>query len=37
MAEGRVEYDFQVDFVNAESGAVVFSTEGYAPSGTPLG
>jgi len=34
---GRVNYDFQVDFVNADSGAVVFSTDGYAPKGTPLG
>ena len=34
---GRVNYDFQVDFVNADSGTVVFSTDGYAPKGAPLG
>jgi hypothetical protein len=37
IGESRVRYDFQVDFVNADSGTVVFSTEGYAPKGTPLG
>ena len=34
---GRDLFNFQVDFVNADSGAVVFSTDGYAPKGTPLG
>ena len=33
----HASYNFQVDFVNADSGALVFSTEGYAPSDTPLG
>ena len=33
----RVQYDFQVDFVNADSSVVVFSADGYAPRGTPLG
>jgi hypothetical protein len=31
------EYNFQVDFVNADSGKVVFSTDGHAPTGAPLG
>jgi hypothetical protein len=35
--ESRVRYNFQVDFVNADSGKWLSSTDGYAPTGTPLG